>query len=86
MFSVYLAIILVVLLIAFVAAWRLMPAGWLTAMTGTLSAAAIALYEAMGDLMPELKSLLPADYRAWLVIVFLLLTVAARFRNRAARK
>jgi hypothetical protein len=84
MFSVNLAIFLVVVLIAFVAAWRLMPAGWLTAMTGTLSAVVIALYEAMGDLMPELKTLLPAEYRAWLVIVFLLLTVAARFRNRAA--
>lgn len=85
MFSVYLAIFLVILLIAFAAAWRLMPAGWLTATTGTLSAAAIALYEAMSDMMPELKTLLPAEYRAWLVIVFLLLTVAARFRNRAAR-
>ena len=86
MFSVNLAFVLVVVLIAFVAAWRLMPAGWLTAMTGTLSATAIALYEAMGDMMPELKTLLPAEYRAWLVIVFLLLTVAARFRNRAARQ
>ena len=86
MFSVYLAIFLVILLIAFAAAWRLMPAGWLTAATGTLSATAIALYEAMGDMMPELKSMLPAEYRGWLVVVFLLLTVAARFRNRAAQQ
>lgn len=86
MFSVYLAICLVILLIAFAAGWRLMPAGWLTATTGTLSATVIALYEAMGDMMPELKTLLPAEYRGWLVIVFLLLTVAARFRNRAARQ
>jgi hypothetical protein len=37
----------------------------------------------MGDMMPELRTLMPAEYRPWLVIVFLLLTVAARFRSKA---
>ena len=83
MLSVNLALFLVVVLFAFVAAWRLMPTGWLTATTGTFAAIAVALYEAMGDMMPELRTLMPAEYRPWLVIVFLLLTVAARFRNRA---
>jgi hypothetical protein len=84
MLSINLTLFLLVVLLAFIAAWRLMPAGWLTATTGTLGAVVIALYEAMGDMMPELKTLMPVEYRPWLVVVFLLLTVAARFRNRAA--
>jgi hypothetical protein len=84
MLSINLTLFLLVVLLAFIAAWRLMPAGWLTATTGTLGAVVIALYEAMGDMMPELKTLMPVEYRLWLVVVFLLLTVAARFRNRAA--
>lgn len=83
MFSFNLALILLVVLAAFIAAWRLTPSGWLTAGTGSLGAVAIALHEAMGDLMPELKTMMPAEHRPWLMIVFLLLTVAARFRNRA---
>lgn len=84
MFSVNLTLSLLLVLLAFIAAWRLMPSGWLTATTGSLGAVSIALYEAMGDLMPELKTMMPAEHRPWLMIVFLLLTVAARFRNRAA--
>jgi hypothetical protein len=52
-------------------------------LTGTTGAIVVAAYEAMGDLMPELKMLMPDEYRPALVIVFLLLTVAARFRNKA---
>jgi hypothetical protein len=33
--------------------------------------------------VPQLKLLMPDQYRPALVIVFLLLTVAARFRNKA---
>jgi hypothetical protein len=80
-----LALFLFVILLGFIAAWRFMPAGWLTATTGSLGAVAVALYEAMGDMMPELKTLMPAEYRPWLVVVFMLLTVAARFRNRAVQ-
>ena len=83
MMSLYIALILIVILLAFAAAWKWIPAGWLTALTGTTGAIVIAAYEAMGDLMPELKSLMPDQYRPALVIVFLLLTVAARFRNKA---
>ncbi len=86
MLTVNLVTFLIVTLLAFIAAWRLVPAGWLTATTGTFGAVVIALYEAMTDMMPELKTLMPAEYRPWLVIVFLLLTVAARFRNRAAEQ
>lgn len=82
MLTVNIAVFLIVTLAAFTAAWRLVPSGWLTALTGTLGAVVVAFYEAMTDLMPELRTLMPAEYRPWLVIVFLLLTVAARFRNR----
>lgn len=77
------ALILLVILVAFAAAWRWTPAGWLTASTGTVGAIVIAAYEAMGAMMPELKMLMPDEYRPALVVVFLLLTVAARFRNKA---
>ncbi len=83
MTSLYIALILIAILLAFAAAWRWAPVGWLTALTGTTGAIVIAAYEAMGDLMPELKTLMPDEYRPALVIVFLLLTVAARFRNMA---
>ena len=82
MLIVNLTVFMIVTLLAFIAAWRLVPSGWLTAVTGTFGAVVIALHEAMTGMMPELKTLLPAEYRPWLVIVFLLLTVAARFRNR----
>lgn len=78
------ALVLLLTVLAFMAAWRFTPAGWLTAATGSFGAVAIALYEAMADLMPELQTAMPAEYRPWLVVMFLLLTVAARFRNRAA--
>ena len=86
MLSIPLVIYLLVVLLAFISAWRLMPAGFLTATTGTIGAVLIALYEAMSDLMPELRMLMPAEYHPWLVVVFLLLTVAARFRYRAAEQ
>lgn len=84
MLSISFALSLLVVVFAFMAAWRIMPPGWLTATTGTIGAVVVALYEAMGDMMPELRALMPPEYRPWLVVAFLLLTVAARFRNRAA--
>lgn len=86
MLSLNVALFLLVAGLAFIAAWRLIPAGWLTAATGTTGAIVIAFHEALGDTMPELRSLMPAEYRPWLVVVFLLLTVVARFRNRAAEQ
>lgn len=86
MLSVSLALFFSAVLLTFLVAWRLMPPGWLTATTGTLGAVVVALHESMGDLMPELKTHMPSEYRPWLVVVFLLLTVAARFRHRAARQ
>lgn len=82
MFSVNIALLLLVVFAAFIAAWRTVPSGWLTAATGSLGAVVIALHEAMGDLMPELKAMMPPEHRSLLVILFLLLTVAARFRKR----
>ena len=84
MLGIHFALFLAIVLVGFMAAWRFMPTGWLTASTGTLGAMAIALHEAISGAMPELKALLPEEHRPWLVILFLLLTVAARFRNRAA--
>lgn len=77
------ALILIVV-IAFALAWWKMPSGTLTATTGTLGAVVIAAHEGMGDMMPELKMAVPDEYRPALVIVFLLLTVAARFRGKVA--
>jgi hypothetical protein len=86
MLSVSLALFFSAVLLTFVVAWRLIPPGWLTATTGTFGAVIIALHESMGDLMPELKMVMPAEYRPWMMVAFLLLTVAARFRNRAAQQ
>jgi hypothetical protein len=86
MLSVNVALFLFVTVLAFTTAWRLMPAGWLTAATGITGAIMIAFHEALGEMMPELRSLMPAEYRPWLVVVVLLLTVIARFRNKAAEQ
>lgn len=86
MLSLNVALFLIAAGFVFVAAWRLMPAGWLTAATGTTGAIVIAFHEALGEMMPELRSLMPAEYRPWLVIMVLLLTVLARFRNKAAEQ
>lgn len=84
MLSLNIALFLIVIILAFAAAWRWTPSGWLTASTGTVGAVLIAAHEAVGGMMPELKMLLPEEYRLALVILFLLLTVAARFRGAAA--
>ncbi len=80
-----LAVVIIMAIVAFAAAWRWMPAGWLTASTGSISAIIIALYEATNEQMPALKAALPEEYRPVLVIMFLALTVTARFRNRGVR-
>lgn len=82
MLTLNFALAFVVAIAAFAAAWRWMPAGWLTASTGSVSAIIVAAYEVTNEQMPALKAALPEEYRPVLVIVFLLLTVAARFRNR----
>ena len=69
---------------AFAAAWRWMPPGWLTASTGSVSAIIVAFHQAANEQLPALKAALPEEHRPVLVIMFLLLTVAARFRNKAA--
>ena len=83
MLTLYLAIVFVTAFAGFAAAWRWMPAGWLTASTGMVSAIIVALYEATNEQMPALKAALPEEYRPVLVILFLVLTVAARFRKKA---
>ena len=85
MLTLYLAVVVIVAIAAFAAAWRWMPAGWLTATTGSVSAIIVALYETTNEQMPALKAGLPEEYRPVLVIMFLLLTVAARFRNSGVR-
>jgi hypothetical protein len=60
-----------------------MPAGWLTATTGTVGAFLIATHESMLEMMPALKAAIPPEHQHWLTVVVLLLTVAARFRKRA---
>jgi hypothetical protein len=85
MLTLNLAVILIMAIVAFAAAWRWMPAGWLTASTGSASAIIVALYEATNEQMPALKATLPEEYRPVLVIMFLMLTVAARFRNPGVR-
>ena len=84
MITLDLAAIFIMAIVAFAAAWRWTPAGWLTASAGSLSAIIIALHEATNEQMPALKAALPEEYRPALVIMFLVLTVAARFRNKAA--
>lgn len=85
MLTLDLAIVFIMAIVAFGAAWRWMPAGWLTASTGSVSAIIIALHEAANEQMPALKAATPEEYRPVLVIMFLVLTVSARFRNRGAR-
>ena len=85
MLALNLAIVLIMAIVAFAAAWRWMPPGWLTASTGTVSAIIVAFHEAANEQMPSLKAALPEEHRPVLVIMFLLLTVAARFRNRGVR-
>ena len=81
MLTLSLSLVFIIAILAFAVAWRWMPAGWLTATTGSISAIIIALYEAANEQMPALKAALPEEYRPVLVILFLVLTVAARFRN-----
>lgn len=85
MLTLDLAIVFIVAIVAFAAAWRWMPAGWLTASTGSVSAIIIAFHEAANEQMPALKAATPEEYRPVLVIMFLVLTVAARFRNGGVR-
>ncbi len=85
MLTLNLSVVFIIAIVAFAAAWRWMPAGWLTATTGSISAIIIAFYEATNEQMPALKAALPEEYRPVLVIMFLLLTVAARFRNNGVR-
>lgn len=85
MLTLDLAIVFIVAIVAFAAAWRWMPPGWLTASTGSISAIIIALYEATTEQMPALKAALPEEHQPALVIMFLVLTVAARFRNSGVR-
>lgn len=84
MLTLSLSVVVIVALVAFAAAWRWMPAGWLTASTGSVSAIIVALYEATNEQLPALKAALPEEYEPALVIMLLVLTVAARFRNKAA--
>jgi hypothetical protein len=85
MLTLHLAIVFIIAAVAFTAAWRWMPAGWLTASTGSVSAIIVALYEALNEQMPALNAVLPEEYRSVLVIMILAFTVAARFRTRAVR-
>jgi hypothetical protein len=82
MLTLDLAVVFIIVVVAFAAAWRWMPAGWLTASTGSVSAIIVALYEAAAEQMPALEAALPEEYRPVLIILLLVLTVAARFRNR----
>jgi hypothetical protein len=84
MLTLHLAVVFIMAVVAFAAAWRWMPPGWLTASTGSISAIIVALYEATNEQMPALQAALREEYRPVLVIMFLALTVAARFRNKAA--
>lgn len=84
MLTLNLAVVFMLAIVAFAVAWRWMPAGWLTAWTGSISAIIVALYEAMNEQMPALKAALPEDHLPVLVIILLVLTVAARFRNKTA--
>lgn len=85
MLTFELAVLFIVAIVAFAAAWRWMPAGWLTASTGSISAIIIALHEATNEQMAALQAALPEEYRPVLAILFLALTVAARFRNSGVR-
>jgi hypothetical protein len=84
MLTLHLAVVFIMAVVAFAAAWRWMPPGWLTASTGSISAIIVALYEATNEQMPALQAALREEHRPVLVIMFLALTVAARFRNKAA--
>lgn len=87
MITMHLALILIVVLLIFAAAWRWLPSGWLTAATGSVTALT-ALIEAaqqgLGEHMAALKAVLPPEYQPALVIVFALLTIAARFRSKVS--
>ena len=85
MFTLDFAVVFIMAIVVFAAAWHWMPPGWLTASTGSVSAIIVALYETTNEQMPALKAALPEEYRPVLVIMFLLLTVAARFRNSGVR-
>jgi hypothetical protein len=82
MLTLDLTIVFIVAIVAFAAAWRWMPAGWLTASTASVSAIIVALHEAANEQLPALKAALPEEYHPVLVILSLVLTVAARFRNK----
>jgi hypothetical protein len=82
MLTINLALILIVILIAFGLAWRFLPSGYLTATTGSIPAIVIVTQEVFAEQMPALKAILPTDSQPWLLVMFMLLTIAARFRTR----
>lgn len=86
MLTYHLVLVLAVVLLAFAVAWRMAPQGYLTAGMSTFGAFTVAMHEAFGGMMPELKAVLPEEYRPVLVIVYLLLTATARFRSKLAAK
>lgn len=79
------ALILIVIIAAFAAAWRWMPAGYLTAVTGTLGSIVTIAHTSLADSMYDLQQVIPEEYRPILAVAFLLLTVAARFRNHGVQ-
>ena len=74
----------IVVLIVFAAAWRWFPSGYLTACIGSVPAIVIAAQEVFGEHMPALKAVVPTEYQPWLLVTFMVLTVAARFRSKAS--
>jgi hypothetical protein len=82
MLTLDLVLILIVVLAVFAAAWRWLPSGYLTATTGSIPAVVIVTQEVFAEQMPALKAILPTDSQPWLLVMFMLLTIAARFRSR----
>lgn len=79
--TVLAAALCVAVLLAFAAAWRWAPKGTLTASTAGLGVLIEASHAAMEGGMYDLKAALPGEYQPWVVVVFMVLTIAARYRT-----
>ena len=69
-----------IILGAFVLGWYFVPKGRLTKITATIWLSIIASYEFLQEQWYMMRDIVPPEYSAWLVGVFLGLTVVAAFR------
>ena len=77
MFAAFIAVVVIL----FVLGWFFTPKGYLTKTIATISLAFTTAHEWMADQWSLLTALVPAEYSAWVVGGFLLMTIAALMRK-----